>query len=101
LPVASDLSYIGSSQNINLAGFSSDATCWVRASRWRCGSSTRRAGSSYIFGGAGWRQLSIKRQNVFGTGFLDYDNQASCPSARAWPSGRSTVHCSTSTAPAA
>jgi len=80
LPVALDLSYIGSSQNINLAGFSTDAYLlgqgvegalriqypkgWVRP---------------YIFGGAGWRQLSIKRQNVFGTGFLDYDNQGVVP----------------------
>jgi hypothetical protein len=80
LPVALDVSYVGSSQNINLAGFSSDSYLlgqgvngdlriqypkgWVRP---------------YIFGGIGWRQMSIKRQNVFGTGFLDFDNQGTVP----------------------
>jgi len=80
LPVGLDLAYVGSSQNINLAGFSTDAYLlgqgveaalrlqyprgWVRP---------------YAFGGVGWRQLSIKRQNVFGTGFNDYDNQGTVP----------------------
>jgi outer membrane protein OmpA-like peptidoglycan-associated protein len=80
LPVGLDLAYVGSSQNINLAGFSTDAYLlgqgveaalrvqyprgWVRP---------------YAFGGVGWRQLSLKRQNVFGTGFNDYDNQGTVP----------------------
>jgi hypothetical protein len=80
LPVGLDLAYVGSSQNINLAGFNTDAYLlgqgveaalrlqyprgWVRP---------------YAFGGVGWRQLSIKRQNVIGTGFNDYDNQGTVP----------------------
>jgi len=80
LPVGLDLAYVGSSQNINMAGFSTDA--------YLLGQGTEAAlrvqypygmFRPYVFGGVGWRQLSIKRQNVYGTGFLDYDNQGLVP----------------------
>jgi hypothetical protein len=80
LPVGLDLSYVGSSQNITLPGFSTDSYMlgqgaeaalrlqyphgWVRP---------------YAFGGIGWRQLSIRRQNLIGTGFQDFDNQGTVP----------------------
>jgi OmpA family len=80
LPVGLDLAYIGSAQNINLNGFSTDSYLLGQgveaALRVQYPKGLVRP---YVFGGVGWRQLSIKRQNVFGTGFLDFDNQGTVP----------------------
>jgi len=80
LPVGLDLAYVGSSQNINLAGFSSDAYLLGQGTEAALRIQYPRGMvRPYVFGGIGWRQLSIKRQNVFGTGFNDYDNQGLVP----------------------
>jgi hypothetical protein len=80
LPVGLDLAYVGSSQNIHLAGFPTDAYLLGQGVEGALRIQYPRGMiRPYIFGGAGWRQLSIKRANVYGTGFLSYDNQGTVP----------------------